>query len=173
MALDSPRTKSGHWEKIPQSGRALGDPGWMSRHRPRHGGRHRDRCWYKVDNLVQIGHASRVGENTSICAQTGLARAHWQQRHSWRGRHCRPLQGGRRRYLKCAVGGLSRCAAGKMISGFPGFDNRVWLRAVTIFQRMVELLKCLHCWKTQRSEHPVRHRDREWKPEMKICARFS
>ena len=27
----------------------------------------------KVDNLVQIGHASHVGENTLICAQTGLA----------------------------------------------------------------------------------------------------
>ena len=33
--------------------------------------------------------------------------------------------------------------AGKMISGSPGFDNRVWLRAVTIFQRLPELLKRL------------------------------
>ena len=32
---------------------------------------------------------------------------------------------------------------GKMISGSPGFDNRVWLRAVTIFQRLPELLKRL------------------------------
>jgi UDP-3-O-[3-hydroxymyristoyl] glucosamine N-acyltransferase len=30
-----------------------------------------------------------------------------------------------------------------MISGSPGFDNRVWLRAVTIFQRLPELLKRL------------------------------
>jgi UDP-3-O-[3-hydroxymyristoyl] glucosamine N-acyltransferase len=34
-------------------------------------------------------------------------------------------------------------APGKMISGSPGFDNRVWLRAVTIFQRLPELLKRL------------------------------
>jgi hypothetical protein len=27
----------------------------------------------KVDNLVQVGHGSKVGENTLICAQTGLA----------------------------------------------------------------------------------------------------
>jgi UDP-3-O-[3-hydroxymyristoyl] glucosamine N-acyltransferase len=27
----------------------------------------------KVDNLVQIGHASSVGENTLLCAQVGLA----------------------------------------------------------------------------------------------------
>ena len=32
---------------------------------------------------------------------------------------------------------------GKIISGSPGFDNRVWLRAVTIFQRLPELLKRL------------------------------
>ncbi len=32
-----------------------------------------------------------------------------------------------------------------MISGSPGFDNRVWLRAVAIFQRLPELLKRLVC----------------------------
>jgi UDP-3-O-[3-hydroxymyristoyl] glucosamine N-acyltransferase len=30
-----------------------------------------------------------------------------------------------------------------MVSGSPGFDNRVWLRAVAIFQRLPELLKRL------------------------------
>jgi UDP-3-O-[3-hydroxymyristoyl] glucosamine N-acyltransferase len=30
-----------------------------------------------------------------------------------------------------------------MISGSPGFDNRIWLRAVAIFQRLPELLKRL------------------------------
>ena len=33
--------------------------------------------------------------------------------------------------------------AGKMVSGSPAFDNRTWLRAVTIFQRLPELLKRL------------------------------
>jgi UDP-3-O-[3-hydroxymyristoyl] glucosamine N-acyltransferase len=32
---------------------------------------------------------------------------------------------------------------GKMISGSPGFDNRVWLRAVAVFQRLPELLRRL------------------------------
>jgi len=32
---------------------------------------------------------------------------------------------------------------GKMISGSPGFDNRTWLRAVAIFQRLPEILKRL------------------------------
>ena len=53
----------------------------------------------------------------------------------------------------CAVGdgviltaqsGISHdIPAGKIISGSPGFDNRVWLRAVTIFQRLPELMKRL------------------------------
>jgi UDP-3-O-[3-hydroxymyristoyl] glucosamine N-acyltransferase len=30
-----------------------------------------------------------------------------------------------------------------MVSGSPAFDNRTWLRAVTIFQRLPELLKRL------------------------------
>jgi UDP-3-O-[3-hydroxymyristoyl] glucosamine N-acyltransferase len=30
-----------------------------------------------------------------------------------------------------------------MISGSPGFDNRTWLRAVAIFQRLPELAKRL------------------------------
>ena len=33
--------------------------------------------------------------------------------------------------------------AGKMISGSPAFDNRIWLRATAIFQRLPELLKRL------------------------------
>jgi UDP-3-O-[3-hydroxymyristoyl] glucosamine N-acyltransferase len=32
---------------------------------------------------------------------------------------------------------------GKVISGSPGFDNRVWLRAVSLFQRLPELAKRL------------------------------
>ena len=32
---------------------------------------------------------------------------------------------------------------GKMISGSPGFDNRIWLRAVAIFQRLPEVIKRL------------------------------
>ena len=32
---------------------------------------------------------------------------------------------------------------GKMISGSPGFDNRIWLRAVAIFQRLPEILRRL------------------------------
>jgi len=34
--------------------------------------------------------------------------------------------------------------AGKMLSGSPAFDNRTWLRAVAVFQRLPEMLRRLH-----------------------------
>jgi UDP-3-O-[3-hydroxymyristoyl] glucosamine N-acyltransferase len=70
----------------------------------------------KVDNLVQVGHGSRVGENTLLCAQTGLAGSSIgrQQRDSCRpGGHCRPLHRRRRRILTAQSGGLARCPAGQ------------------------------------------------------------
>ena len=100
----------------------------------------------KVDNLVQIGHGSKVGENTLVCAQTGLAGS------SVIGNNV-ILAGQTGIANHCAVGdGVILTAqsavshdvpAGKVISGSPGFDNRVWLRAVTVFQRLPELLRRL------------------------------
>jgi UDP-3-O-[3-hydroxymyristoyl] glucosamine N-acyltransferase len=98
----------------------------------------------KIDNMVQIGHGSRVGKDTLICAQTGLAGS------SVVGNNV-ILAGQTGVAGHCAVGdGVILTAqsavshdvpAGKMISGSPGFDNRLWLRAVAIFQRLPELLK--------------------------------
>jgi UDP-3-O-[3-hydroxymyristoyl] glucosamine N-acyltransferase len=33
--------------------------------------------------------------------------------------------------------------AGKVVSGYPAIDNRVWLRAVTVFSRLPELARSL------------------------------
>jgi len=47
-----------------------------------------------------------------------------------------------------------------MISGSPAFDNRIWLRAVTIFQRLPELLKRLDrlkkSWRLRNRRNPRR-----------------
>ena len=71
------KNNEGRWEKIPQSGpvrignrvdvqaNACIDRATVGETRIGDG--------TKVDNLVQIGHASHVGENSLICAQTGLA----------------------------------------------------------------------------------------------------
>lgn len=100
----------------------------------------------KIDNLVQVGHGSRVGQNTLLCAQVGLAgssvignNAILAGQAGVAG-HCSLGDG----VILTAQSAVSHdVPAGKMISGSPGFDNRIWLRAVTIFQRLPELLKRL------------------------------
>jgi len=100
----------------------------------------------KVDNLVQVGHASHVGENTLICAQTGLAGSSIIGNNviltgqTGVAGHCTVGDG----VILTAQSAVSHdVPAGKVISGSPGFDNRVWLRAVSLFQRLPELAKRL------------------------------
>jgi UDP-3-O-[3-hydroxymyristoyl] glucosamine N-acyltransferase len=142
--------ETGRWEKIPQSGPTrLGD--WVDVQ----ANACIDRATVgateigdgvKVDNLVQIGHGSRVGQNTLLCAQTGLAGSSAVGKNAiLAGQagvagHCELGDG----VILTAQSGVSHnIPAGKMISGSPGFDNRTWLRAVAIFQRLPELLKRL------------------------------
>jgi UDP-3-O-[3-hydroxymyristoyl] glucosamine N-acyltransferase len=144
------KNEAGHWEKIPQSGPVrLGDRVDVQANATI------DRATVgateigdgtKVDNLVQIGHGSHVGENTLICAQTGLAGSSVVGNNvilagqAGVAGHCTVGDG----VILTAQAGISHdIPAGKTISGSPGFDNRVWLRAVTIFQRLPELLKRL------------------------------
>ncbi len=100
----------------------------------------------KVDNLVQVGHGSRVGKNTLLCGQVGVAGSSFIGNdvilagQSAVAGHCTIGDGA----ILTAQSAVSHdVAPGKMISGSPGFDNRHWLRAVTIFQRLPELLKRL------------------------------
>jgi UDP-3-O-[3-hydroxymyristoyl] glucosamine N-acyltransferase len=140
----------GQWEKIPQSGPVLiGDRVDVQANACI------DRATVgateigdgsKVDNLVQIGHGSRVGKDTLICAQTGLAGSSMIGNNvilagqAGVAGHCTLGDG----VILTAQSAVSHdIPAGKMISGSPGFDNRLWLRAVTIFQRLPELLKRL------------------------------
>jgi UDP-3-O-[3-hydroxymyristoyl] glucosamine N-acyltransferase len=87
-----------------------------------------------------------VGANTLICAQTGLAGSSVigdnviLAGQTGIAGHCSVGDGA----ILTAQSAVSHdVPAGMVISGSPGFDNRVWLRAVTIFQRLPELLKRL------------------------------
>jgi UDP-3-O-[3-hydroxymyristoyl] glucosamine N-acyltransferase len=100
----------------------------------------------KIDNLVQVGHGSKIGKNTLLCAQTGLAGSSVigdnviLAGQTGVAGHCTVGDG----VILTAQSAVSHdVPPGKMISGSPGFDNRIWLRAVTIFQRLPELLKRL------------------------------
>jgi UDP-3-O-[3-hydroxymyristoyl] glucosamine N-acyltransferase len=144
------KNEQGHWDKIPQSG-----PVRLGNRVDVQANATIDRATVgateigdgtKVDNLVQVGHGSRVGENSLICAQTGLAGSSMVGNNvilagqAGVAGHCTVGDG----VILTAQSGISHdIPAGKVISGSPGFDNRVWLRAVTIYQRLPELLKRL------------------------------
>ena len=152
----------GEWEKIPQSGPVrIGDRVDVQANACI------DRATVgvteigagtKVDNLVQVGHGSRVGENTLLCAQTGLAGSSVIGNNViLAGQvgvagHCSV---GDRAILTAQSGISHDILPGQMISGSPGFDNRVWLRAVSIFQRLPELVK-----RVSRLEKSVMAQDR-------------
>jgi UDP-3-O-[3-hydroxymyristoyl] glucosamine N-acyltransferase len=144
------KNELGHWEKIPQSGpvrignrvdvqaNACIDRATVGMTEVGDGS--------KVDNLVQIGHGSKIGQNTLVCAQTGLAGSSVIGNNvilagqTGIANHCAVGDGA----ILTAQSAVSHdVPAGKIISGSPGFDNRVWLRAVAIFQRLPELLKRL------------------------------
>ena len=98
----------------------------------------------KIDNLVQVGHGSTVGEDTLLCAQVGIAGSTELGRNViLAGQvgvagHCSLGDG----VIMTAQSGVSSdVPAGKTISGSPAIDNRQWLRAVTIFNRLPDLIK--------------------------------
>jgi UDP-3-O-[3-hydroxymyristoyl] glucosamine N-acyltransferase len=144
------KNNEGHWEKIPQSG-----PVRLGNRVDVQANACIDRATVgateigdgsKVDNLVQVGHGSRVGRNTLLCAQVGLAGSSVIGNdailagQAGVAGHCSLGDG----VILTAQSAVSHdVPAGKMISGSPGFDNRTWLRAVAIFQRLPELLKRL------------------------------
>ena len=100
----------------------------------------------KVDNLVQVGHGSRVGADTLLCAQVGLAGS---------------TEVGKNVILAGQVGVAGHChigdgavataqsgipndvPGGAIVSGYPAIDNKLWLRCVAAFNRLPELVKLL------------------------------
>ena len=100
----------------------------------------------KIDNLVQVGHGSTVGENSLLCAQAGLAGStHVGRNVILAGQagvagHCTIGDGA---ILTAQTGAANDVAAGKVVSGTPAIDNRLWLRCVAAYNRLPEIVKLL------------------------------
>jgi UDP-3-O-[3-hydroxymyristoyl] glucosamine N-acyltransferase len=100
----------------------------------------------KVDSLVQIGHACVVGEDNIICAQTGLAGSSVLERNVLLAGQVGvsghlTIHENSVVYAQSGVGG--DVAAGSCISGSPAFESKSWLRAITAFPRLPELLRAM------------------------------
>jgi UDP-3-O-[3-hydroxymyristoyl] glucosamine N-acyltransferase len=142
------KDEAGRWHKIPQSGPA------MLRDRVEvqanacidraSVGETRIGAGVKIDNLVQVGHGCSVGENTLLCAQVGLAGS------SHLGRNV-ILAGQAAVAGHCSIGDGSILTAqsavshdvppGKVMSGSPGLDNKLWLRCVAAYSRLPEIVR--------------------------------
>jgi UDP-3-O-[3-hydroxymyristoyl] glucosamine N-acyltransferase len=142
------KDEHGQWHKIPQSGPAiLGDRVEVQTNASidrASVGATRIGDGVKVDNLVQVGHGSSVGENTLLCAQVGLAGStHVGKNVILAGQvgvagHCNIGDG----VIAIAQAGLhGDIPAGSMVAGSPAFEHKQWLRATALFSRLPELLR--------------------------------
>ncbi|MBI3667548.1 MAG: UDP-3-O-(3-hydroxymyristoyl)glucosamine N-acyltransferase [Acidobacteria bacterium] len=103
-------------------------------------------CGSKIDNLVQIGHACRVGQNAIICAQTGIAGSTVLGNNvvlAGQVGIINHLHIGDDVQVTAQSGVGHDVLAGQKISGSPAFDNREWLRSTAVFQRLPELQRAV------------------------------
>jgi UDP-3-O-[3-hydroxymyristoyl] glucosamine N-acyltransferase len=127
------RTKEG-WYKIVQSGPAILEDSVEVQANScidrASIGETRIRRGAKIDNLVQVGLAgsTEVGKNVILAGQVGVAG------------HLTIGDGA----VATAQSGIPNdVAPGKTVSGSPAIDSLQWMKSVTIFNRLPELLKSL------------------------------
>ncbi len=98
----------------------------------------------KIDNLVQIGHAVEIGEDSLICSQVGIAGS------TTIGKGCilagqvgviNHLTIGDNVLITAKTGVGHDIESGSKISGSPSIDNRQWLRCTAVYNRLPELAK--------------------------------
>jgi UDP-3-O-[3-hydroxymyristoyl] glucosamine N-acyltransferase len=150
-----------HWLKIPQVGRVvieddveIGagttiDKSSTDETRIKRGA--------KIDNLVQIGHSCRVGEDTLICAQVGLAgSSHIGNRVILAGQA--GVAGhntiGDDVVLTAKSATSHDVPPGRMISGIPAFDNKDWLRSIAAFKRLGAMQRRIRELERRLAERP-------------------
>jgi len=144
------KTHDGRWRKIPQpapvvieddvevQANSCIDRASVGETRIRRG--------VKIDNLVQIGHGSQVGEDALICSQVGLAGS---------------TEIGNRVILTGQVGVVGHCKvgeaaivtpqsgvandipAGALVSGAPAVDHKLWLKYSAILPRLPEIARAV------------------------------
>lgn len=100
----------------------------------------------KVDNLVQVGHGSQVGEDVLLCAQVGLAGS---------------TEIGNQAILTGQVGVVGHCKVGEraivtpqsgvahdlpadaFVSGAPAVDHKLWLKYSAILPKLPDIVRAL------------------------------
>lgn len=98
----------------------------------------------KIDNLVQVGHACKVGEDALLCGQVGLAGS------TRVGKSCilagqvgaaGHLTIGDGATLTAQSGVPTDVPSGAIYSGYPAMENLAWRKSVAVFDRLPDLQK--------------------------------
>jgi UDP-3-O-[3-hydroxymyristoyl] glucosamine N-acyltransferase len=140
------RDAAGRWHKILQTGRVvIGDDVEIQANSAVDRGAVSDTeigRGSKIDNLVQVGHACTVGEDTILCGQVGLAgTTHVGNKCILAGQSASAghltIHDGAILTAQSAVN--SDIPAGAIYSGSPGFENKDWRRSVAVFNRLPDL----------------------------------
>jgi UDP-3-O-[3-hydroxymyristoyl] glucosamine N-acyltransferase len=100
----------------------------------------------KIDNLVQVGHACQVGEDTLLCGQVGLAgTTHVGNRCILAGQvgAAGHLAIGDGATLTAQSGVPTDVPANAVYSGYPAMDNLAWRKSVAVFNRLPDLQRDL------------------------------
>jgi UDP-3-O-[3-hydroxymyristoyl] glucosamine N-acyltransferase len=104
----------------------------------------------KIDNLVQVGHGSHIGEDSLLASQVGLAGS---------------TEIGKNVILTGQVGVVGHCkigdgaivtpqsgvagdiAAGAIVSGAPAVDHKLWLKYSAILSKLPEIARAVRAKK--------------------------
>jgi UDP-3-O-[3-hydroxymyristoyl] glucosamine N-acyltransferase len=144
------KTAEGRWHKIPQPAPVVIDDDVEVQansciDRASVGETHIKRG-VKIDNLVQVGHGSTVGEDALLCSQVGLAGS---------------TEIGNKVILTGQVGVVGHCKvgdgaivtpqsgvahdipAGALVSGAPAVDHRLWLKYSAILPKLPEIARAV------------------------------
>ena len=150
------RTAEGHWHKIPQPAPVILEDdvevqanSCIDRASV---GETRIKRGVKVDNLVQVGHGSTVGEDALLCSQVGIAGS---------------TEIGNRVILTGQVGVVGHVKVGDnaivtpqsgvagdiprgaLVSGAPAVDHKLWLKYSAILPRLPEIARALRAQKSK------------------------
>jgi UDP-3-O-[3-hydroxymyristoyl] glucosamine N-acyltransferase len=150
------RTAEGHWHKIPQpapvvieddvevQANSCIDRASVGETRIKRGA--------KLDNLVQVGHGSTVGEDALLCSQVGIAGSTViGNRVILTGQvgvvgHCKV---GDNAIVTPQSGVANDIAAGALVSGAPAVDHKLWLKYSAILPRLPEIARAVRSQKAK------------------------
>jgi UDP-3-O-[3-hydroxymyristoyl] glucosamine N-acyltransferase len=101
----------------------------------------------KIDNLVQIAHNCVIGENCIIVSQTGISGSTKLGEHVTIGGQVGivgHLEIGDNVMVGAKSGVHNSISSGQILSGYPAFPHKEWLRAASTFPKLPELRKAVN-----------------------------